>query len=142
MRRSACRRQLPRRHAALPVRQGDERAEKLKPPSPRQIQLLAVVKSRLFLAEGTGVAIGKALEESLGVSIPNGTLYSLLTGMERDECWLDSEIIRIEGRRRRAYRINDDGLQALEAGRAYHENLARIALTGRKTKARGTNDRT
>jgi PadR family transcriptional regulator PadR len=63
-----------------------------------------------------GYALAVAVRDVLGASIPEGTLYPLLAGFERDQLTTAEWIIQDSGPAKKTYCITAKGLAALEEG--------------------------
>lgn len=100
-----------------------------KVPSPRELQLLALV-----VTERIGREVAKLYERETGERIPYGTVYTLLADME-EAGWVRSREDKRNGRRVRLFEIRGLGAKALNRGREYYRGLAEFGSEGFSTPA-------
>lgn len=72
-----------------------------------------------------GYALATALRELLGTAAPEGTLYPLLNGFERDGLTQAEWAIQDSGPARKTYALTDRGRAVLDKGAARWEMLNR-----------------
>lgn len=89
-----------------------------KVPSPRELQLLALVVTKRI-----GREVAKLLEQETGKKAPYGTVYTVLGDMA-EAGWVDAEDGERNGRRIRSFQISGLGAAALNRGREYYRGLA------------------
>lgn len=100
-----------------------------KVPSPRELQLLALVVS-----ERIGREIVKHYESKTGKRLPYGTAYTLLNSMA-EAGWISSKDDIRNGRRVRRYQIQSGGSKALNRARDYYRGLADFSVTAKGEQA-------
>lgn len=97
----------------------------MKLPSDKELQLLA-----LTVTERAGREVAKLFKRETGRSISYGTLYVTFRRL-KERGWVTARDDGEGDGRVRFFRTTANGARALQAGREYHEGLARFGLSAR-----------
>jgi DNA-binding PadR family transcriptional regulator len=94
-------------------------------PSPREMQLLAIVADE----ELSGRDVAKRFEEESKENISYGTLYTTFRRL-KDEGWVNTRDDEDDDGRVRFFRTNGSGAKVLREARLYYASLAKFGLRG------------